>query len=82
MATCATSFPSPKIPNLAFPVSTSLRPNKLAWRLSFTNLKSFSTMLLNSSKLKLPVLAALSCFPIILCLYHKYKGLAETWKIF
>ena len=30
MATCGTSFPSPKIPNLAFPVSTSFLPRRLA----------------------------------------------------
>ena len=33
MASCATSLPSPKMPNLALPVSTSRRPIRLAWRL-------------------------------------------------
>ena len=37
IAICATSFPSPKIPNLALPMNTSFRPNKLASRLSHTN---------------------------------------------
>ena len=43
MAICATSLPSPKIPNLAFPVSTSLRPKRLACRLSQASLKSANT---------------------------------------
>jgi len=33
MAIWASSLPSPKMPNLALPLSTSRRPTRLAWRL-------------------------------------------------
>ena len=50
MARWGTSFPSPKIPNFAFPVSTSFLPSKEVSRDKHANLKSFKTSCLKVLK--------------------------------